>query len=468
MLDADDRETWVNADLDLRELGDVGHDLWMQWGATSSKFNTTDAEHKWQSFRDSRSGYANIFAKARALGWRPEPIEVSGDFAKTADQVRAELAAEAIAKASPAPWLAGVSKDGADFVVVDLFDFDSMSIPVQAHAIGGIAPRGEVTLFAGHGGSGKSTLAMTLAAHYAAQRPFGPFHIDGGRCAYVSLEDPAPVNLRRLKAIRDRYHLSAKDIAKNLCLVDGSIGDGALAREINTLGIRTLAPTPNLARMRTQVEGCGLIIIDNSSDAFDGDEINRSRVRAFVRMLKTIARENDAAVVLLAHIDKAAAKNGSNGNSYSGSTAWHNSVRSRLALVEEKGVLELRHEKSNLGPRAETLALRFADGGVLVPVAPDDAPAAAPVDDAALLHCLADAVAAGENISTSRQGAFSTFTCAKTLRGFPAGLRASRLFWESLGRLDAAGLIVRDPYTNDNRKTRERWIVAPNAPNAEK
>ena len=67
-----------------------------------------------------------------------------------------------------------------------------------------------------------------------------------------------------------------------------------------------------------------------------------------------IAREHDAAVVLLAHIDKAAARNGGQGNSYSGSTAWHNSARSRLALVEDEATgLELLHEKANFGKKRD-------------------------------------------------------------------------------------------------------------------
>ena len=38
------------------------------------------------------------------------------------------------------------------------------------------------------------------------------------------------------------------------------------------------------------------------------------------------------------------------GNNYSGSTQWHNSVRSRLALVEsDRAGIELLHEKANYG-----------------------------------------------------------------------------------------------------------------------
>jgi len=83
-----------------------------------------------------------------------------------------------------------------------------------------------------------------------------------------------------------------------------------------------------------------------------------------------MARRLDAAVVLLAHIDKQSAKNGSQGESYSGSTGWHNSVRSRLAIVQNKdaNTITLEHEKNNLGPKASPLALEF-EAGVIIPMA---------------------------------------------------------------------------------------------------
>ena len=73
--------------------------------------------------------------------------------------------------------------------------------------------------------------------------------------------------------------------------------------------------------------------------------------------LAAIARHHDAALVLLAHIDKNAAKDGARGNSYSGSTAWHNSARSRLALMEQDGHIQLLHEKANLSKKAPPLEM---------------------------------------------------------------------------------------------------------------
>src|SRR5690625_5910278 len=87
--------------------------------------------------------------------------------------------------------------------------------------------------------------------------------------------------------------------------------------------------------MHMAVTDYELIVIDIASDAYDENENSRRDVRFFIRALATLARANDAAVVLLAHIDKVAARNGGGGNDYSGSTAWHNSARSRIALMQD-------------------------------------------------------------------------------------------------------------------------------------
>lgn len=59
------------------------------------------------------------------------------------------------------------------------------------------------------------------------------------------------------------------------------------------------------------------MVVDNASDAYGGDEIQRRQVRAFMRSLVRVARLPDCAVVLLAHVDK----NTSKGNKPEGAKA---------------------------------------------------------------------------------------------------------------------------------------------------
>ena len=45
----------------------------------------------------------------------------------------------------------------------------------------------------------------------------------------------------------------------------------------------------------------GLIILDTVADLFGGDEIKRGQARQFIGMLRRLAIEIDAAIILLAH-----------------------------------------------------------------------------------------------------------------------------------------------------------------------
>ena len=74
-----------------------------------------------------------------------------------------------------------------------------------------------------------------------------------------------------------------------------------------------------------------------------------------------------AAVLILAHVDKGTsrARKAEGGEVYSGSTAWHNSVRSRLFMSRaEDGTLTLEHQKNNLGPLRDPLTLIWPPGGL--------------------------------------------------------------------------------------------------------
>jgi hypothetical protein len=108
--------------------------------------------------------------------------------------------------------------------------------------------------------------------------------------------------------------------------------------------------------------GAKLVVIDNASDVFAADENARAQVRGFMRALGRLARETGAAVLLLVHVNKTAAQSKSR-EDYSGSTAWHNSARSRLTLERASpDLLKLSHLKSNHGPLAEPVELCWVDG----------------------------------------------------------------------------------------------------------
>lgn len=343
------------------------------------------------------------------------------------------------------------------FASVDLTDMEGASYDAPDYVVQSLLPRGHVTLLGGHGGSGKSMLALTLAAHVATGRDWCSLYTAKLRSVFVSLEDRGELVRYRLRKVVESYGLNPAEVIGGLTILDGT-DCPVLASELVTYGERSLAKTAAMLELADAVKGAGLVIIDNASDAFDGQENDRRQVRAFVRMLAEIARENDAAVCLLAHIDKAAARYGSAGNSYSGSTAWHNSARSRLALLSDEGSIELRQEKLNLGKASDPIALEWNDRGVLKPI---HFSARAATDELTVLEAMRDAIAAGVTVNTTQASAFSAAKCLEPylppeFSNAKGGKRVNR----ALAALQSSGHIRRDRYRSDNRKDRERWVLA--------
>jgi len=247
---------------------------------------------------------------------------------------------------------------------VPLTDFMLRPPPQRRFAIAKILPRRVASLLGGHGGAAKTTVTLILLAHAACGREFAGFTTDRPlRCVFVSLEDEADEVLELLRRIVNAYGLDAELVSANLRIIDGTDTDAALAVEVNDFGARQLVFTALMEQVEDAAMGADVVAIDNASDAFAGDENSRRHVRKFLRRLTQMAKHCDCAVLLLVHIDKAAARFGSSGQTYIGSVTWHNTVRSRLALVAtNEGEVELRHEKSNRGPKAEPVTLRWCDG----------------------------------------------------------------------------------------------------------
>ncbi|WP_223506698.1 AAA family ATPase [Pseudomonas sp. GL-RE-29] len=249
---------------------------------------------------------------------------------------------------------------------VDLSDVMTAELEPVRFIIDRWFPARHVTLLGGHGGGGKSCIALVMAAHVACGQSFAGRSVEQCRVVYVSLEDEPSIVRYRLKKIITAYGLPDQAVLSNLVLLDGTGGEPTL---IEGNGSDKPRFTATFRQLCAEIQHAGLVFIDNASDAFGANEISRRDVRMFIRGLaRGIAVRYDAAVVLLAHIDKAAAREGAKGNSYSGSTAWHNSTRSRLALLSDKDVITIEHEKHNLSAKAEPLKIAFNEHGVPMPL----------------------------------------------------------------------------------------------------
>lgn len=441
-LPADNRTDWIAVGAALRPLGDVGRDLWTAWSTTSPKHDPQRDPDTWETIGFDTTGPAAVFARAQRAGW----INPRSTLA-TAARVLAGGDATCM---EPRSALQPVAVD----------DVLSAFVPPPRFVVDPLIPAGHVTLFGSHGGAGKSLLALTLAAHVAAGVPWAGRPVMHCRVLFVSLEDAGAIVRYRLRKIVEAYGLDVRTVAAGLRVLDGSEGNAALMAETASFGLRTLAPTATLAELRATVGDSGLVIVDNASDAFDGQENDRRQVRTFIRALAALG----PAVLLLAHIDKAAARFGSAGQSFSGSTAWHNSARSRLALITDRAGPSLVQEKLNLGRAAEPIRLEWSAAGVLVPAGIDGtvADSQAQADAAAVLLALEAAAHDGVNVPTARSGPATAQRVLESLPDLPAHLRGPRGredFWAAVAALQRSERIGTEEFLNESRHRREKFVV---------
>ena len=344
--------------------------------------------------------------------------------------------------------------------------------PPPAFIWDGFVPRGFVTLLSGHGGSGKSVLALQLAVAVAMGIPLLGVRTEPGRVLVFSGEDAGALLRHRLAAICRALDVNPRALAERLMVLDATetpvLGEEALDRET---GRRFIAPTPVYGRLREIVTAWQptLVIVDNASDAYEGNENERSMVRGFVRSLAVLSRQSTShpAILLLTHTPKQAV--GGRGESYSGSTAWHNSARARLSLTPTKDDdtrLVLSLDKMNLAPLCrEQLRLVRAQGGVL---ALDEGARDADHDEGqseppelGVLRVLADFVERGEKVSAEPNAPrTNAWALLRPEPGFPKrAYKASGVLFSAMRQMERDGLIVKEPYRNQSRKDRVAWSL---------
>jgi RecA-family ATPase len=200
------------------------------------------------------------------------------------------------------------------------------TVAAREWLVDGLIPQKTVTLFGGDGGTGKSLLALQLAVAVSAARQWLGKSVSAGSVIYMSAEDDD-----------DELHRRVDDILR---------ADSRTYDDVAGLTLRSLAGEDALLAIESQVslmaselfkeldkraadEAPALIVIDTLADVYPANENDRAKVRQFIGILRGLALKRDCAVMLLGHPSLTGLNSGSG---TSGSTAWNNSVRSRLYL----------------------------------------------------------------------------------------------------------------------------------------
>ncbi|GAB5506099.1 MAG: hypothetical protein Rhirs2KO_12620 [Rhizobiaceae bacterium] len=379
-----DRDDWVRIGHALKAATaddpETGRELWHEW---SEKWHGYDAEHTetaWDGFNVRSIGAGTLFREARTRGgwtWAPratdefDPVDLGPEDEQVARIVQAKLAEIQAREGLPSLRASSLAKK---------------TVPPREWHVAGLVPAGNVTLLSGDGATGKSLLALMLASATVAGRQWLGLDVRQGGAVYFSAEDDTDEMHRRLADIAGHYGHQLAALG-DLHLLDFTGDDDPILGKPDATRA-TIEPTDLFQKMRRFAarHRPKLIVFDTLADIFGGDEILRSHARRFIGILRGLAIETGAAVVVLAHPSLAGMASGSG---TSGSTGWSNSVRSRLYFerITERanGQREteadpdrrvLRRKKANYGRAGDEIELRWANG-VFVPASVTDADARA-------------------------------------------------------------------------------------------
>lgn len=246
-------------------------------------------------------------------------------------------------------------------------------VPKREWLVHNLIPQHTVTLFSGDGGTGKSLLALQLAVAVATGREWIGKPVSAGRVIYMSAEDDDAELHRRLDDILRAKQRTYDDL--DGLTLRSLAGEDALLAIDEHFGLIASELFKELDA-RAADEAPSLIVIDTLADVYPANENDRAKVRQFVGILRGLAIKRQCSVLLLGHPSLTGI---SSGTGASGSTAWNNSVRSRLYLSRiidgnfeanpDRRVLTTM--KANYGRLGDKTHVKWQTG-VFVPEATED------------------------------------------------------------------------------------------------
>jgi AAA domain len=441
--------------------------------------HTVSPRECWETFRLSRLGkrekakrsdYAQstIARAVQLLATEGAQIEDGRLIAATLDGNGEQAGAKLLEKLS-VNW-----DDEADAEVPDIIE--------------GLVADEDVTLLGGHGGIGKSFLALQMACAVATGERV--LHRDTRQCRvlYYSAEDGRKRLTRRLQRLIENAGHDETLLKQNLRVLDASEVEPLYGETVEHGAgkrpsfVKMLGPRADFDKLQSMVSAFDpqLVVIDGASDTFDGNEIARREVRAFIKLLRRVHPARPIAVLVTVHIDRSSARgNTTNDDGYAGSAQWHNSCRRRLFLqqdvrrekdeiTEEWGMvlgdIKLRVMKNQDGPPDPDMLLERGLHG-LWQVGVTFTGTLAFKDETdhgpTVLRLISEYYRRATYISTSLapQAHTGVYATLRSDPSFPKGMSRKRTT-ELVRQLQRDGMLTAERYQRGNRTWAERWAVA--------
>lgn len=296
-------------------------------------------------------------------------------------------------------------------------DLDGKPVPQRQWLVHDLVPMKTVTLFGGDGGTGKSLAALQLAVSAATGRAWLNEAVPKGRAIFLSAEDDDDELHFRLAAICRAMNLRLSDLSG--LTIRSLAGEDALLAVETKISLMATALFEEI-EARAEDERPSLIVLDTLADMFPANENDRAAVRQFISILRGLALRQKCAVVLLSHPSLTGL---ASGTGTSGSTAWNNSVRSRLYLERiiadgyeadpDKRILSTK--KANYSRTGAEMTLTWREGIFVREIAAQglDALSAGAKAERVFLSLLDDFTAQGRYVSATPSVTYAPTVFAK-------------------------------------------------------
>jgi RecA-family ATPase len=231
--------------------------------------------------------------------------------------------------------------------------------------IAGLVPGRRVSSFLADGGLGKTTITTQIGVHVAVNRSLYGLEVNGGRVLGLFCEDETDELERKVRAACDAERIELEQVEQFVAISREGMDNLLCWFEHDQIAL-----TPFYHQVEATVAAFRprLLILDTLADFFGGDYLSTPHVRQFIKTaLGGLCVRHGCAILLVAH-PSASGMNSGDGGGFS--TAWNNSVRSRLYLrrpkskdvdaAQDRRILEVR--KANYGPSGVSVPLIWRAG----------------------------------------------------------------------------------------------------------
>lgn len=354
----------------------------------------------------------------------------------------------------------------SSYQIIKAISWADQPVPERKWVIPGLLPAGDASLLNGHGGTSKTQLALQISVAVVLGADVLGFLVERrGPVLFITAEEGQDEMHRRTNIILDKLGKRFQDVEglDFICMPEEP--EYIATSNRNTGMVKRTAYYEWLER--TVIAGqYSLVVMENAAQLFSGSEIDRDIVQRFAAIVRRLGMRSGAAVLLLQHVSLGGL---SSGDSYSGSTQWHNAFRSRFSIETPRGedgrafddVRIIRGHKLNYGRKTRDVRLAVEPTGYLrldMGAAPLEELKAQAEAEEVFLACLDSFTLQGRRVSAKPGTTYAPTMFSKAGIGQKVGRNALAAAME---RLLASGRIILVPNSDVKPSKATMVLVRP-------